>query len=103
MHKSCSPNLIVIIIFLCSLFLPVDSSRAVTNQTEVEEPLTIDVCKKLFEELEREAESPDDSIRLEKKKTCEILLKQTNTQDQEQEATVPDTESPEETNEEVGT
>lgn len=103
MHKSCSPNLIVIIIFLCSLFLPVDSSRAVTNQTEVEEPLTIEICKKLLEELEREAESPDDSIRLEKKKTCEILLKQTNTQDQEQEATVPDTESPEETNEEVVT
>ncbi|WP_393966221.1 hypothetical protein [Exiguobacterium sp. S22-S28] len=103
MHKNCSPNLIVIIIFLCSLFLPVDSSRAVTNQTEVEEPLTIEICKKLLEELEREAESPDDSIRLEKKKTCEILLEQTNTQDQEEEATVPDTESTEETNEEVVT
>ncbi|OAN12784.1 hypothetical protein [Exiguobacterium undae] len=101
MYKNRSPNLIIIIIFLYSLVMPVDTSRAITNQTESEEPLTIEVCKKLLEEIEVETNSLDDPVLLEKKKACEILIEQTEPEitNEEEEASTPDTESPEEPNE----
>lgn len=101
MYKNRSPNLIIIMIFLYSLVIPVDTSRAITNQTESEEPLTIEVCKKLLEEIEVETNSLDDPVLLEKKKACEILIEQTEPEitNEEEEASTPDTESPEEPNE----
>lgn len=101
MYKNRSPNLIIIMIFLYSLVIPVDTSRAITNQTESEEPLTIEVCKKLLEDMEIETNSLDDPVLLEKKKACEILIEQTEPEitNEEEEASTPDTESPEEPNE----
>lgn len=101
MYKNRSPNLIIIMIFLYSLVMPVDTSRAITNQTESEEPLTVEICKKLLEEMEIETNSLDDPILLEKKKACEILIEQTEPEvtNEEEEASTPDMESPEEPNE----
>jgi hypothetical protein len=101
MYKNRSPNLIIIMIFLYSLVMPVDTSRAITNQTESEERLTVEICKKLLEEMEIETNSLDDPILLEKKKACEILIEQTEPEvtNEEEEASTPDMESPEEPNE----
>lgn len=101
MYKNRYPNLIIIMIFLYSLVMPVDTSRAITNQTESEEPLTVEICKKLLEEMEIETNSLDDPILLEKKKACEILIEQTEPEvtNEEEEASTPDMESPEEPNE----
>lgn len=101
MHKNRSPNLIIIMIFLYSLVIPVDTSRAITNQTESKEALTVEICKKLLEEMEIETNSLDDPILLEKKKACEILIEQTEPEitNEEEEASTPDMESPEEPNE----
>ncbi|WP_026831671.1 hypothetical protein [Exiguobacterium undae] len=101
MYKNRSPNLIIIMIFLYSLVIPVDTSRAITNQTESEEPLTVEICKKLLEEMESETNSLDDPILLEKKKACEILIEQTEPEitNEEEEASTADAESPEEPNE----
>ncbi len=101
MYKNRSPNLIIIMIFLYSLVMPVDTSRAITNQTESEERLTVEICKKLLEEMEIKTNSLDDPILLEKKKACEILIEQTEPEvtNEEEEASTPDMESPEEPNE----
>lgn len=101
MYKNRSPNLIIIMIFLYSLVMPVETSQAITNQTASEEPLTIEICKKLLEEMEIETNSLDDPILLEKKKACETLIEQTEPEitNEEEETSTPDTESPEEPNE----
>ncbi|RJO98982.1 hypothetical protein D3D03_09560 [Exiguobacterium sp. RIT452] len=101
MYKNRSPNLIIIMILLYSLVMPVDTSRAITNQTESEEPLTVEICKKLLEEMEIETNSLDDPILLEKKKACETLIEPTEPEvtNEEEETSTPDTESPEEPNE----
>ncbi|OIN67607.1 hypothetical protein BLD48_05170 [Exiguobacterium sp. KRL4] len=98
MYRNRSPNLIILMIFLCSLLLPVNSSRAVTNQTESEEPLTVELCKNFLEEMEKETDASDNPLLLEKLKACEVVLEEAELKeaDQEDETAVPDKTSPEE-------
>ena len=108
MYKNRSPNLTIVLIFLFSLLLPVNSSRAVTNQTETEEPLTVEFCKNFLEETEKETDALDDPLLLEKQKTCETMLEEAEIKETapQNEPTVPDgptseEATPEELDEEV--
>ncbi|MGE6555254.1 hypothetical protein [Exiguobacterium artemiae] len=106
MYKNRSPNLIIVIVFLCSLCLPANSSRATTNKIDLEEPLTVELCRNFLEEREKDTEASEDPLLLEKKKACETLLEETklNEPDQEGEPALPDKTTPkeqEESNEEV--
>lgn len=74
MHKNRSPSSLILIIFLYSFLVPMNSGQAVTHPSESEEPLTIKRCKKLLEESKTDDMSPENPSTEANRTACEKLL-----------------------------